>query len=389
MSDQILSALERTMKISIITLHRVRNYGSSLQTLATQSFFEKMGAQVEVIDYYPERYTSAGLLKRLKNKSPKLQHNVILLTGAKAVMSFSYLKKKVVFDNYLKKYIKLSKRTYRTENDLKDYPLDSDAFCTGSDQVWNSHWNEGIDRPLYLSFVSSGKYKFSYASSIGNEMLDEKEAQAVSGLLADYAHITVRENEDIAVLDSIGLRAEQMLDPTLLFSMKYWNHYVTGKYSNQKYIVTYNLHHDKKVDVLAQAMSKKYGLKVYNISYNIHDIVRKGTLKWCPSVENYLDLIKNAQYVITDSFHATAFSLIFHTKFFAIYPQQASSRIRSILALTRLESRASDQIPNVKKVVAEIDFQEVDRILEKERARAVAYMKQIKKELGVCHTEEK
>lgn len=377
------------MKISVITLHRVRNYGSSLQTLATQSFFENMGFNVEIIDYYPERYTSRGLLKRLKNKSEKLQKNVILLTGAKVIMCFSYLKKKIVFDNYLKKYIKLSKHTYRTENDLKGYPLDSNAFCTGSDQVWNSHWNEGIDRPLYLSFVPSEKYKFSFASSIGNEMLDEKEAQYVLKLLSDYEHITVRESEGIDILDRIGLRVEQMLDPTLLFSMKYWDHYVTGKYSNKKYIVTYNLHHDKKVDALAQAVSKKYGLKVYNISYNIHDIVRKGILKWCPSVEDYLDLIKNAQYVITDSFHATAFSLIFHTKFYAIYPEHASSRIRSILKLTKLDNRASYQIPDVEKVVAEVDFQEVDLILEKERARAIEYMKQVKEELEVRYTEEK
>lgn len=377
------------MKISIITLHRVRNYGSSLQTLATQSFFEKMGFLVEVIDYYPERYTSAGLLKRLKNKSPKLQHNVILLTGAKMIMLISYMKKKIVFDRYLKKYIKLSDCTYKTEGDLEDYPLDSDAFCTGSDQVWNSHWNEGIDRPLYLSFVPLNKYKFSYASSIGNEKLSAVEAQAVSKLLSDYRHITVREKEGINILDSIRLKSEQMLDPTLLFSMEYWNRYVTGKYGKQKYVLTYNLHHDKRVDELAQNISKQYGLKVYNISYNIHDIVRKGILKWCPIVEDFLDLIKNAQYVVTDSFHATAFSIIFHTKFFAIYPEQASSRIRSILTLTELSDRASEHIPEFGKVAAEIDFQKADSILEAERARAVDYIELVKKELETLHTEEK
>ncbi|MCR4647182.1 MAG: polysaccharide pyruvyl transferase family protein [Oscillospiraceae bacterium] len=377
------------MKISIITLHRVRNYGSSLQTLATQSFFEKLGFQVEVIDYYPERYTSAGLLKRLKNKSAKLQNNVILLMGAKMIMSISYLKKKIIFDQFLKKYINLSEHTYRTENDLKDYPLNSDAYCTGSDQVWNSHWNEGIDSPLYLSFVPHEMYKFSYASSIGNEMLSNEEAAMVSGLLRDYAHIAVRENKGVAVLERIGLRAVQMLDPTLLFSMEFWNRYVKDKYGKKRYIVTYNLHHDKRVDELAQNLAKEYGMKVYNISYNIHDIVRKGTLKWCPSVEDYLDLIRNAQYVVTDSFHATVFSLVFHTKFFSIYPEQASSRIRSILALTGLSNRASDQIPEISQVAADIDFQKTDRILENERQKAAAYMDMIKNEITERATKEK
>ncbi len=377
------------MKIAVITLHRVRNYGSSLQTLATQSFFEKMGFQVEVIDYYPERYTSVGLLKRLKNKSEKLKHNVILLTGARVIMAFSYFKKKIVFDRFLKRYIKMSGKTYRTEGELKNYPLRFDAYCTGSDQVWNSHWNEGIDKPLYLSFVPSGKYKFSYASSIGNEILAKEEARTVRELLSDYTHITVRENKGVDVLKSIGIKATQMLDPTLLFPFSFWKQYVTGYYAAKKYIVTYNLHHDKRVDTLAQKLSKELGLPVYNISYNIHDIVRKGTLKWCPNVENYLDLIKNAQYVITDSFHATVFSIIFHTKFFSIYPEEASSRIRSILALTGLSERAANYIPAVDKVVAKIDFEEADRILEHERKRASAYIEQIRKELGERLTEEK
>lgn len=377
------------MKITVITLHRVRNYGSSLQTLATQSFFEKMGFQVEIIDYYPERYTSVGLMKRLKNKSEKLKHNVILLTGTRVIMSFSYLKKKITFDQFLKQYIKMSEQTYRTEGELKRYPLESDAYCTGSDQVWNSHWNEGIDKPLYLSFVPSSKYKFSYASSIGNEILGEEEANAVRGLLSDYAHITVRENKGVDVLNSIGVKAIQMLDPTLLFPMSFWVRYVTGRYARKKYIVTYNLHHDKRVDVLAQKLAKEYGLSVYNISYNIHDIVRKGKLIWCPTVENYLDLIKNAQYVVTDSFHATVFSIIFHTKFFSIYPEEASSRIRSILSLTGLSERAADYVPEVGIVAADVDFEEADRILKQERRRAAAYIEQIKKEIGERLTEEK
>ena len=66
------------MKIDVITLHRVRNYGSSLQTLATQMFLNELGCEAEIIDYYPERYSSKGLLKRLKNKSKKLQRIIVV-----------------------------------------------------------------------------------------------------------------------------------------------------------------------------------------------------------------------------------------------------------------------------------------------------------------------
>ena len=100
------------MKIDVITLHRVRNYGSSLQTLATQMFLNELGCEAEIIDYYPERYSSKGLLKRLKNKSRKLGSNPILLLMAKIAIAPSYYKKHLVFDEFLRKHINLTDKTY-------------------------------------------------------------------------------------------------------------------------------------------------------------------------------------------------------------------------------------------------------------------------------------
>lgn len=365
------------MKIEIITLHRVRNYGSSLQTLATQNYIEKLGLESEVLDYYPSRYTSLGLLKRLKNKSDKLAKSKILLTIAQMVISISYLKKKIIFDEFLRNNIKLTPKTYHNEEEIKkDVPI-ADAYCTGSDQVWNSHWNEGVDRPLYLSFISEDKYKFSYASSIGNEKLGEEEKKQVQSLLKQYRHITVRENVGVDIVNDIGLEAEQMLDPTLLFEDKEWQIHTSDRFAKRKYVVTYNLHHDKRIDEFAIEIGKKYGIKVYNISYNLHDIIRKGKLKWCPKIEEYLGLIRDAQFVVTDSFHATVFSIIFHTKFFVIYPAQASSRIRSILSLTNLEKQGSEDIPDISITQEDIDFAYADNILQEERKKTEKYWRKI------------
>lgn len=371
------------MKIDIITLHRVRNYGSSLQTLATQQIFEELGCQAEIIDYYPERYTSFGLLKRLKYKSDKLAKNPILLFGARVIISFSYIKKKIVFDSFLKKYIKITPKTYRTEKELlEDIPV-ADAYCTGSDQVWNSYWNEGVDRPLYLSFVPENKFRFSYAASIGNSELSQNEIKEIKPMLALYKHITVRENTGINIMRSVGFEGiQQMIDPTLLFKGKQWQKYTSDKFKNKKYVVTYNLHHDKKIDDYAMKVAEANGLKVYNITYNIHDIVRKGTIKWCPKIEEYLGLIRDAQYVITDSFHATVFSILFNKKFMVIYPEQASSRIRSILELLNLQDRGCDDMPDVQQVMNEIDFSNIDNILDIERERAISYLKEVIDEIG-------
>lgn len=369
------------MKISVITLHRVRNYGSSLQTLATQRFLQKMGCEVEIVDYYPERYSSLGLLKRLKNKSEKLAKNPVLLLGARIIISFSYIKKKIVFDKFLSRYINLTSKTYYSEKDLLGDNLQADAFCTGSDQVWNSHWNEGVDRPFYLSFVPEDAYKFSYAASIGNADLDKKEVEEVLPLLKQYRHITVRENVGVDIIGSMGLEAKQMLDPTLLFKAEEWDNYTSDKYKNKKYVLTYNLHHDKRIDEYARSLAKEYGLETYHISYNVHDIIRKGKLKWCPTVEEYLGLIKNAQYVVTDSFHATVFSILFHTKFMVIYPEQASSRIRSILELLSLNERGSETVPDLELAKREIDFSYADNKLEEERQKSREYLSVVLSEI--------
>ena len=370
-------------KIDIITLHRVRNYGSSLQTLATQQVFKNLGFKTEIIDYYPERYTSLGLLKRLKNKNATLKKNPILLFGARIIISISYIKKKIVFDNFLKKYINLTSKTYKTEEDLLNYIPKADAYCTGSDQVWNSYWNEGIDKPLYLSFIPNSCYKFSYASSIGNSKISDEEIKQIKPYLEQYKHITVRENSGVNIMNSIGINGtHQVLDPTLLFKQNFWNNYASNRFKNQKYVVTYNLHHDKKIDIYASKVAKQYNLKVFNISYNFHDIIRSGTLKWCPKIEEYLGLIRDAQYVITDSFHAIVFSLIFHKNFIVIYPEQASSRLRSILELLNLQSRGFDDMPNIENINTKINFDDVELILDKERQKSFDYLNIIKQELG-------
>lgn len=369
------------MKIDVITLHRVRNYGSSLQTLATQRYFQKLGCDVEVIDYYPERYSSFGLLKRLKYKSKKLEKNPILLLCARMIISVSYLKKKIVFDSFLKKYIHMTPKTYKTEEELMKNCPAADAYCTGSDQVWNSHWNEGVDRPLYLSFVGADKYKFSYAASIGDAKLGNQEKQQVLPMLQEYERISVREDVGVSIIRDMGLDAEHVLDPTLLFKKDEWKDYISDRFKGQKYVVTYNLHHDKRIDQYANQLAKKHGLKVYNISYNFHDIIRKGTLKWCPTVEEYLGLINNAQFTITDSFHATVFSILFHTKFVIIYPEEASSRLRSILKLVNMQERGFDDMPKLESAEKEIDFAAADRVLENERKRTEKYLSGIVNEV--------
>lgn len=365
-------------KIGLLTLHRSRNYGSVLQAFATQKVFEETGCEVEVIDYFPERYSTPGLLKRLKYKSNKFQRHKMLLSAAQCIQAISYIKRKYVFKRYVNKYLNISQTHYHNKSDFLKHPPQADIFCTGSDQIWSSFYNEGVDPLLYLSFVSNDHTRFSFSSSFGKESIDEKELEQIQPLLAAYRFLSVRENQAQNLLNKMGFsHVYHTLDPTLLFDNRWWSHYTSDTYRNKKYIVTYNLHHDKRVDRYTQNIRKKTGLPVFNISYNLHDIFRKGTLIWCPPVEDYLSLIKYAAFIVADSFHATAFSIIFNKKFAAIPPKTAPGRVKNILDVTGLPERLVSDVNDTHLFSSEIMYDKVNKRIQNEIKKTREYINMV------------
>ncbi len=364
-------------KIETITIHRNCNYGSVLQSYATEKTFEELGFECETIDFIRELDTRSGALKRLKGKSRKLEKNPLLLLAAKAVMNISYAKKDKVFNKFLKEYVRLTPAPFYNNDELRKNPPSADAYCTGSDQIWNSHWNEGIEKAYYLDFVPEGSFCFSYASSIGQEISDE-EKTAVAQLLQKYQYISVREGQSVRTLADAGIpNVVQVLDPTLYKNRMFWEKLASDKYSHRKYVVTYNLHHDKKLDAFARELAQSKGLELLNISYNWHDVIRHGKLVWCPTVEEYLGLIRDAQYVVADSFHATAFSLQFEKQFLSFYPEKASMRIRDILHKLNLDERGTDGEPSLSTIDKPIDYQKVNSLLAQYRLQDKKFLDRI------------
>lgn len=366
------------MKIDMITLHRAQNYGSVLQAFALQKKMEEIGHEVRVLDYHPERYTNKGWLRRLKNKSPKFKNPFILFV-AKIMIYPSYLRKGWVFNTFLNKYMNLTRFKFDTNEVAKQLKMkEADAYCTGSDQVWNSFWNEGVEKALFLDFVPKNKLIFSYAASIGLSELPVDEVDIIRLLLDKYEYLSVREDTGVKILHELGRTDTiQCLDPTLLMTKEEWSYYADDRYEGEQYILTYNLHHDLEVDRYAFTLSRKYGIPIWNISYNWHDFIRKGHLCWCPSVEKFLGLIKYARFVIADSFHATVFSIIFERQFVTITPEVASSRVSSILNLLGISERNLCKFVDTSIIETPIDYQSVKRRLLYERQISMNYLRMV------------
>lgn len=125
----------------------------------------------------------------------------------------------------------MSENTYTTEDDFESYPLDADAYCTGSDQVWNSKWNNGILPCLYLSFVPNDKYKFAFSASFGQSKLSTEEINKTKPYLEQYNRISVRESEAKVILDEqYNIKnSVHLVDPTLCVSGDFWRKYETPR----------------------------------------------------------------------------------------------------------------------------------------------------------------
>lgn len=211
------------MKIDVITLQAVNNYGSVLQTFATQEFFRQHGCEARIINYL--RSTSSPL-RTLINAAKR---DITKVPAQIMSKLFAQKHNNLMFDKFRREYLNMScEKLFRSMKDFEGYESDADAFCTGSDQVWNSYWNSGILPEFYLAFAPEGSYKFAFSASFGKTEIDTEEVKATQKYIDAYRHISVREDSAVRILEEQYHynNAVHVLDPTLCLDANTWRKYV-------------------------------------------------------------------------------------------------------------------------------------------------------------------
>lgn len=365
-------------KVKLITLHCIKNYGSVLQTYASQTIFEKLGMNVEVINYIRPDAIDNNLMKHRLNNSSFFSKNIITKILGYFLLKNTIKKQISVFNKFLNDNIHLTK-CYYSSNEIKKDNLKSDYFCVGSDQVWNSIWNNGIDLAYYLDFAPNSCAKVSFASSFGREKLDNKEIEVDKKMLSKFKYITVRENSGLKILNEMGIEnCKQVLDPTLLLNINDWKIISSNEKKQEKYILVYQLNsNDKKFDSYVKNVSKKMGIKVIRVSNLGYQKYKYGDFIFCPTVNEFLNYFINADYIITDSFHATGFAINFNKKFVDIFPGAFSTRLQSILEMTGLTERKVVDFENYELLEKDIDYSKVNEIINKERDNTLNILKEM------------
>ena len=360
------------MKILVATIVDNINFGTYLQAYATSLLLKRRGAEVDILNYIrPYLDVSYYAKKMLADKSRPLP--------VRLIRSLSYLVLGKMEMANVKRFLKgkasLTKEI-QSLDELHEIAKDGyDLFLTGSDQVWNSQHNLGIDPIFYFEGID-GK-KVSLAASVGMDSFGKEEKDRIKCLLQDYDHISVRESygkEAISKLGLEGVEIDQILDPTLLINKEEWAKVPKSNFKKtEDYLLVYSVEigKDEMVLKLAREIAEKKNLKVYLVSATPKNKKYKNLADRSftfTDVDTFLSLMAQADYVVCSSFHGTAFAINFNKDFVTVAPERFNTRVNSILKLLNLQDRyieSKDDVPT-----SSIDYSKVNPILEAERKKS-------------------
>lgn len=371
------------MKIAIMTLQPYANMGGILQAYALQKVVKDMGHNCLHLCWWAMPYSKAKLLQQ------SLVQCMNLLP--KGVQKWMYCRLPETINRPLSKAI-ISKNTYQFIYKYVSYchkPIselsctDFDAFIAGSDQLWR-YFERTFDWRTFLDFTQDWDViRLSYAASFGKNNIDDypwEYKEKVKFLLKKFKAISVRENSGIAICkNELGVNAIQLIDPTLLLTADDYRKLVIvydKPLTTYKGLMCYVLDKSETVDKLVEKVSNAKGIESFHTNSNIDDKSLPPFQRIQMPVEQWLKSFDDADCVITDSFHACVFSIIFHKPFLVIgNKQRGMTRFESLLELFDLQHCLVDetQIDNVQMPV--IDYEAVDIKLKTLQAVAFKFLK--------------
>lgn len=350
-------------KIATLTYHNVLNYGAVIQTYALQRFvndnFENI--DIEVLDYKSEFVTYSYSYKRLLKNFKTLPLHLVLLS----------LKKKK-FNRFIKNYIRVSSQSFVKSNVASSVKL-YDGFIVGSDQVWNFNLS-GKDTSYLLDFVNSNKLKISYAASLGSKKLESESLTTFIKHLNSLNYISVRESTGSNFLaQNLNKSIYQHVDPALLLTAEEWKKISKLSKRDKKYILVYMIKYSEELLKAAVRLSEDKQIKVYFIGSPKK--VRGVKYIINPSVERFINLFENAEYIMTNSFHGTVFSILFHKKFLVHMTYTDGRNRRMIDLLENLKmTKHIFSIETIDEIESEDDWDFIDDKIRESREKALEYL---------------
>lgn len=346
-------------KVGIVTITCGANYGNRLQNYAMQTALDKLGYSPFTIRKADEKKT---LLSRMKK-------------CIKHITRYKYTaldKRMEQFEQFNSNYIKFSNSYIQSDDYSKKICEEFDAFICGSDQIWNPKYKMNTGSH-FLSFVN-GKRKISVSASLGVEKLNESEVKRISNWLKKLDAISVREKAAKKICEDItGREVSVLIDPTLMLTSEEWRN-IAKKPKNIKpdnYILCYLLGKtDKKIINKLKGYAEEKGRKIVFLEDFWRNLNVSSDEEFAYGPSEFIWLIDNAYKVVTDSFHAMVFSIIFKKEFLIVTRHESNnnmnSRFVSLIELLNVKDTIYSKQSGFEQY-AKIDYKEAESILKKEK----------------------
>lgn len=295
------------MRVCTITCQNADNHGARLQCYALVKHLQKKGYDVAVIDYRPD-YMRGPRLWYWPGRSIKEWIKFFLRIPNRICA----VRRHRSFDKFSKKYIPLTKIYYSIEN-LREDPPKADMYIAGSDQIWNTTFPNGTDPGYYLDFGDENVRRESFAASFATLEIIPSSRAFVKENLRRFDKITVREQSALKILENLGFHGTLQDDPVFLLSVQEWDEIADGTGEGEGYVLVYDFYKDENIKKEVLKIAQEKDLKIYAISPMRLRYADKNFISSGP--ETFVSLIKHAAYLVSNSFHGTAFAMIYNVPF--------------------------------------------------------------------------
>lgn len=368
-------------RVGIITVHKNTNYGANLQAFASCRYLQKQGCDVCVVDYtIPSHERLAHLFSWLKTSwdaEPQKSLGRKIKLGAALLLSAGEKKRRLrAFSRFRKRNMTLS-TPCRRSRDIRELSLDT--IVCGSDQIWNPSITEGVN-PIFYGDVEGVKTRISYAASVGKSALSPEDERKVLPLIKALDYCSVREAQTAEYLGTLtGRDIQTVCDPVFLLDKSDYEAVLSKRKIKGDYVLLYSIIQDDGLTAAALDYARRHGLPLVEICQaRTKGAKHKQVTSWGPA--EFLSAFKHAETVFTNSFHGTAFALIFEKDFYIFDNKHGGSRITNLLSTAGLGTRLTDRI--VTEDAEPIEYNKV-------RARLDDYTKASKEFLSRALSAEK
>jgi polysaccharide pyruvyl transferase WcaK-like protein len=357
-------------KIGILTYHACLNFGACLQAYALQQSILKRHDDCEIINFQSE------ILRKINDVFCKYPtHLKEVIKNITRFPYYSHLKKRqTLFEDFINSNLKLSPR-YSTEKEIETHAIDYDCIICGSDQIWNLDPKIRYESAVYYLNFPKKQKRITYATSFGSWIKDiaDKEKEILPWI-EEFDALSMREESGVNYLRSKELKCEWVLDPTFLLLPEEYDIICAEPLFDDQYVLLFSWDGAKSAVETAKIISKKLDCKIYNVIAPPRAMCSGIERKLDVGPKEFLSLVKNAKFIITNSFHGTVFSTIYEKPFISSISDSVDARRSSLMKQIGLEDHLMSPENISIDTIFNTDFSVVKNKISKLKESSLGYL---------------